>query len=85
MDLSLCSLKRNKTGVTKGMEKKDKRDTYRAALVLRTAEITGFSERYVRYVIGGGRENETVMATYMELLEGSNELVKRVRELVPFN
>ena len=62
-----------------------KRDSFNATLVKQTAEITKVSERYVNYVISGDRENNQVMAVYMELLEGSNELKKRVMELVPFD
>ena len=67
------------------MEKKIKRDAFRASLVQKTAQITGLKENYIRKVLRSDRENETVMSVYMALLEGSNELVKQVKELVPFD
>lgn len=68
-----------KTGQTIG------RNTQRAALVEQTAKICGCSKRYVRYVLAGDRENETVFSTYMMLSEESNKLLNAVKELVPFN
>jgi len=61
-----------------------KRDTCRAALIRLTAEKTGYSERYVRYVLLNDRNNETVKDVYMTLLEGQNTLLKEVEALVPF-
>lgn len=63
---------------------KGKRDITRAALIHETAEKTGYSKRYVRYVLESQRENETVTAVYMTLLEGHNTLLQAVNELVPF-
>lgn len=59
--------------------------TERGALVQKTALITGFSKRYVRYVLAGDYNNEYVFATYMTLLEEWNKLPDAVRKLVPFN
>ena len=67
------------------MEKKIKRDTEHAALVKKTADITGLSLNYVRKVIRMDRENDRVMNVYMTLKEGENELKAAVRKLVPFN
>lgn len=53
-------------------------------MVKETALTCGVNERYVRYVINGERENETVMSTYMALAEGSNKLLDEVKKLVPF-
>ncbi len=67
------------------MEKNSKRDTIKAATVLKTAELTGFSARYVRYVLEGKRINEGVATVYMELMEGENKLMEAVKQLVPFS
>ena len=61
------------------MEKNKKRESWRASLVRKTAEMTGFSERYVRYVIDGERDNQLVMSTYMTLWEGENALLETVK------
>lgn len=63
---------------------KGKRDTFRAALIQQTAEKTGFSKRYVRYVLENDRRNENVMSVYMTLLEGTNHLIREVERIVPF-
>lgn len=70
--------------VPKDMEKNIKRDAIGAATVIKTAEITGVSERYVRYVLDGKRKNEAVFTVYMELVDGQNKLVQAVKQLVPF-
>lgn len=66
------------------MRKSGKRDTQRAALTNKTAEIMGVSPRYVRMVINGERNDEAVLVVYMELKEGGNRLVEAVKKLVPF-
>ena len=66
------------------MEKNKKRESWKASLAQKTAEITHVSTRYVRYVINGEYENQNVMNVYMALMEGENELLARVKELVPF-
>lgn len=70
--------------IPKDMEKNIKRDAIGAATVIRTAEITGVSERYVRYVLDGKRNNEEVLTVYMELMDGQNKLMQAVKQLVPF-
>lgn len=64
------------------------RNTERAAIIKKTARISGVSERYVRMVMNGERENESVMNTFMTLQEQTieiedNLLLKAVNELVP--
>ena len=76
---------RNKIQGTKSMEKVNSRDAIRAARVKRTAEICGVSERLVNYVLDCERENEEVIAVFMELSERENLMVKAVKELIPFN
>lgn len=50
--------------------------------IKKTAEICGVSERHVRFVVNGERENETILKTYMELNEGANKLIQSVKKLV---
>ena len=66
------------------MAGKFKRDTQREALIAQTARITGYTKRYVKYVLEGQRRNEMVMSVYMTLLEASNSILKEVKRLIPF-
>jgi len=61
------------------------RDTKRAVLVKNTAELMGVSQRYVNMVLAGERDNDCIIACYMELLERQNRLIEEVRKLIPFN
>lgn len=72
-------------GMVKTISEQAERRTYKAALVAKTAEIVKVSERQVRRVLAGESKNETVLETYMTLLEEFNKLPNAVRELVPFN
>lgn len=67
------------------MENISNRDTVRAARIKRTAEIVGVSTRYVRMVLDCERENEDVLAVFMELSEQENLMIESVKKLVPFN
>jgi hypothetical protein len=49
------------------------------------ASIHGVSPRYVQMVRAGERENEAILTTVMDLLEGKNKLVDEVKKLVPFS
>jgi|GEM_PF-5505849 len=60
------------------------RDVERAALIRKTAKITGVSIRYVNLVLINERTNETVFSVYMSLLEGVDSLVEQVKQQVPF-
>lgn len=51
----------------------------------KAAEITGFKEDYVRKVRNGDRNNETILTVVLELIEGNNKLVEKVKKLVPIN
>lgn len=62
-----------------------RRSAEKAAIVAKTAGITGVSIRQVYRVISGDQENEAVFSTYMTLLEEFNKLPDAVRQLVPFN
>jgi predicted transcriptional regulator len=77
----------------KHSEKTNARNTVKAALVEKTAEITGLSSRSVNRVLNGKQNNETVLSVHMELKEGFDDLVEKVetnllleavKELVPF-
>jgi ATP-dependent phosphoenolpyruvate carboxykinase len=77
----------------KEMEKTTGRDTVKAALVLKTSEITGLSPRSVNRVLDGNQNNESVLSVHMELQEGFQEVVEKVQtnflleavnKLVPF-
>jgi hypothetical protein len=75
------------------MEKKLKvtigRNTQKASRIVRTAQIAGVSERMVRYVLAGERENETIMEIYMSLYENElqldSALAQHVAKIVPLN
>lgn len=74
----------------KELDKSNARDAERAAIVQKTARICGVSERYVRMVMSGERENDTVVETYMEIQESlisleNNLLVKAAEKAVPLN
>lgn len=62
-----------------------KRDTRRAATILDTAELVGVSQSEVQKVLRGDRENEQVVAVFMEIQEGKNALLNAVKKLIPFN
>ena len=66
------------------MENPKKRDAATAARVKKVADIHKVSTRLVYYVIDGERENEAIMTTYMEFVEGENRLLEEVKKLVPF-
>lgn len=54
------------------MAQTNKRDIEAAAIVNKTARICMVTKRYVWMVIKGDRNNETVLTTYMSLLESNN-------------
>ena len=64
-----------------------KRDTIKAARIIKVAEITGFSQRVIQKVLAGDYEfeqtNEEVLRVYMTLAEEENLLIQRVNQLVP--
>ncbi len=69
----------------KNKENIKKRDAVLTSRVKKTAEITGVSNRYVRMIINGERQNEDVLSTYMFIQEGENKLLREAKLLVPFN
>lgn len=50
-------------------------DTKRNDLATITAAITGYSDRYVRMVIKGDRNNEIVFDTYMNVREARDSMI----------
>jgi Ulp1 family protease len=54
-------------------------------IAAQVADIHGVTPDHVRKVRRGDRVNQSILNTYMELLEGKNKLIQAVKELVPFN
>lgn len=48
------------------------------------ADISGFSKRHVRLVIDGERTNEDILEATILYEQGKSELIKKIKELVPF-
>ena len=48
------------------------------------AEIHGVTADHVRKVVRGDRENEQILATYMQIVENDNMLLKAAKDIVPF-
>jgi hypothetical protein len=72
------------------MTKTKNRDTIRASLIKKTAELTGFTERYVRNILNDGhkKENEAsdlIHQTFKKIAEGENRLLKKVKQFVMLN
>jgi len=49
------------------------------------ADIHGVTADYVRKVRNGERENEEILATYMDILEGKTALIEAVKKTVPIH
>ncbi len=75
--------------MSKIFEKPSKRDAERAAIVKRTARITGVSERQVNRVLDTENSNDLVVSVFMEIKESNdqtdNKLLEAVKTLIPFN
>lgn len=73
----------------KKLNKTSRRDAKRAALVKHTAEITGVSTRTVQRILNGDTKmtgrNEEVFAVFMDLSEGTNNLLAAVKKSVRFD
>lgn len=67
------------------LNKTNKRDTERAAIILKTADLHKISKRQVRRILDGENQNKEVLETFMFLSEGQNKLVEAAKKLVPFN
>jgi len=64
----------------KETQQKQKRDDT-AAIV---AEIQGVSAAYVRMIVNGKRENETILKTYVQLQEGKKQLIEAIKNQLPY-
>ena len=49
------------------------------------ASIHGVTADHVRKVIRGDRENDQILATYMQIIENDNLLLQAAKNIVPFN
>ena len=65
------------------MEKTKYKNVKRRDVAQIVAEMHSVSARYVRYVLAGDRENQAILATYMEIVEQDNLLLEAVRKSVP--
>jgi hypothetical protein len=65
------------------MEKTTQSSIKRRDVTTIVAKIHGVSDRYVRYVINGERENDAIFSTYMEIIEQDNLLIQAVQKAVP--
>jgi len=70
------------TDKSKFMNKNAKRSTKLAAIVQKTAGITGFTTDYIYLVVRGDHKNQDVMQTYLFLHEGENKLLMAARKLL---
>lgn len=68
--------------MAKLVEKPSQRDTIRAARVIKCAEIAGVCVRQVRRVMDGDSENNLVEAVFMQIVEGENELIQKIKHQV---
>ena len=66
------------------MQKKGRKDTKKAAIVMKVADLAGVSTDYVYKVLRGDRDNEKIMTAYFEIEHGENLLVQEVRRVVGF-
>ena len=64
----------------KETHQRQKRDDT-AAIV---AEIQGVSAAYVRMIVNGKRENETILKTYLQLMEGKKRLIEAIKNQLPY-
>jgi hypothetical protein len=64
--------------ILKSMGKRNKIDAIMVARAKKTAELTGYSYRYIRYVIECERNSDKVMQVYMTLQEEEEEVFKRL-------
>jgi hypothetical protein len=80
--------------MAKNSEKPRTRDSEVAGIVKKTARICGVSIRTVQRVIIGQQKNDEVLAVFMDLQQGfeevvisaeNNRLLAAVKDLVPFD
>jgi excinuclease UvrABC helicase subunit UvrB len=80
-----CIGKRYKNHAVKSMQKNKDTVKRRRDVATLVAEIHGVTADHVRKVIRGDRENEQILTTYMEILEGDSLLLIAVKKAVPFD
>ncbi|WP_158085295.1 hypothetical protein [Niastella vici] len=49
------------------------------------AEIHGVTADHVRKVVRGDRENQEILATYMQIIKNDNLLLQAVKNVIPEN
>lgn len=69
--------------MTNNLEKTTAYDPMKPFLVQKVADMHGVSKSYVYKILSCERENEEIFASYMELLEGTNNLLEAVKKAVP--
>jgi hypothetical protein len=69
----------------KTIQKNTVNELRRRDLASRVAEIHGVTADHVRKVIRGDRDNESILATYMHMIESDNLLLQTVKNMLPFN
>lgn len=67
----------------KKFEKTTAYDPMKPFLVQKVADMHGVSKAYVYMILNCERENEEIFSSYMELLEGTNNLLEAVKKAVP--
>jgi hypothetical protein len=68
----------------KSMQKNNETVLRRRDVAARVAEIHGVTADHVRKVIRGDRENVKIMATYLQIIENDNLLLRAAKNSVPF-
>jgi hypothetical protein len=84
--LSDLCLHYRKTEVKQGSKTMEKPTTYRRLNDDTTrvvADITGYTERYVRAVRMGQYDNEDILTTSIEYQQGKSALIQYLKKLVP--
>ncbi len=46
------------------------------------AKLHNVSDRYVRMVINGDRENQAILYSYFDYIEGKNALIEKIKTLI---
>lgn len=78
-----CPLKGTKIKVLKMNSKSRKNNRKRDDVATVVAKMYGVSENYVQKVRRGDRDDEDVLTTIMDIIEGRTKLIEEVEKLVP--
>lgn len=76
---------RNKKGMSNNPTNEQRKRKIQEEIVEIIASKHGVSDRYVRMVISGERNNELIFSDYMFYKQEHNLLLNAVKNLVPFN